>query len=556
MSRIANGLAVKTIQILCLLAFLLADAFDGNPFASTASGATISNLTATLAWNPNSEPDLDSYVVHYGLRPGAYFRATPVGKATSATLSLPLASVTYYFALTARNSEGLESAFSKEVIYEAPAADIPIETFSARADCLEDQFVTLDFGLGDWDPSLEWTLTLPPSRGRLETRDLQVVYLPNADAWGTDGFEIVGNLGSPTPKKWVWEVLIHPEPDPPSAREFLVTTEFATPIDILLPGDDPDGDPVFFEMVEHPSRGTLLGIPPSLVYLPGAGQEGTDYFSYRVSDGAQLSEPATITIEILPASSPPLIPDVLLEVREDQFISFKLPIPDQEGLTLQVTENPRFGTLVGTPPNLTYRPVQDFFGNDFMELEAFDTSGKTNRAMVYFSVAPVNDIPIAEPLQVDTMENTSIELPLYGRDADRDELIYEVVTPPTKGTLSGEPPQVVYQPSLGEIGADSMTYRVSDGEVSSEPAMVRINIKPTSGAPTLQALLDPAGNVLLRWTSVPGRKYRVLQRSGLSPSAWLPASDVIVASSVTVRWNGNPQPHISAVFYAVEVLAE
>jgi subtilase family serine protease len=69
---------------------------------------------ALLSWNPNPEPDIAGYRTHYGTASRDYREHMDVGNVTSATVS-PLASgLTYYFAVTAYNHEGLESDFSNE----------------------------------------------------------------------------------------------------------------------------------------------------------------------------------------------------------------------------------------------------------------------------------------------------------------------------------------------------------------------------------------------------------------------------------------------------------
>lgn len=69
----------------------------------------------TLAWEPNDEPDLAGYFIHYGLASGAYSTKTNVGLRTTNTISGLLEGLTYYFAVTAYNTAGLESEPSNEI---------------------------------------------------------------------------------------------------------------------------------------------------------------------------------------------------------------------------------------------------------------------------------------------------------------------------------------------------------------------------------------------------------------------------------------------------------
>ena len=75
----------------------------------------------TLAWDPNPESDLKEYRLHVGTSSRNYDIIIPVGLATTfKVVDLPRAD--YYFALTAVNDAGLESAQSQEVTFSpAPA---------------------------------------------------------------------------------------------------------------------------------------------------------------------------------------------------------------------------------------------------------------------------------------------------------------------------------------------------------------------------------------------------------------------------------------------------
>jgi hypothetical protein len=73
-----------------------------------------SATTATLAWNPVTDPTLEGYKIHVGTAPGLYTRIIAVGNLTSYIVDSLTNRTTYYFAVTAYNSAG-ESAPSNEV---------------------------------------------------------------------------------------------------------------------------------------------------------------------------------------------------------------------------------------------------------------------------------------------------------------------------------------------------------------------------------------------------------------------------------------------------------
>src|SRR5437879_8410283 len=66
----------------------------------------------TLAWDPNTDPDLAGYKIYYGFASGSYQFRVEVGDRTSYSLSGRLEGLIYYLAVTAYNLRWLDSGFS------------------------------------------------------------------------------------------------------------------------------------------------------------------------------------------------------------------------------------------------------------------------------------------------------------------------------------------------------------------------------------------------------------------------------------------------------------
>ena len=88
------------------------------PDASGAGAGVV-----TLAWDP-SGPEVAGYRVHYGLNSRAgssvYASVIDVGPQTSFSVPNLAVGTTYFFAVTAYNSLGVESDFSDEIAYTPP----------------------------------------------------------------------------------------------------------------------------------------------------------------------------------------------------------------------------------------------------------------------------------------------------------------------------------------------------------------------------------------------------------------------------------------------------
>ena len=85
--------------------------------------------------------------------------------------------------------------------------------------------------------------------------------------------------------------------------------------------------------------------------------------------------------------------------------------------------------------------------------------------------------PSCEDVSRTTAVGEPVSVPLTCTDPDEDELTLSIVDGPTKGSLSAiSGDEVTYTPDAGEFGADSFTYRASDGTAQSAPATVSITI--------------------------------------------------------------------------------
>jgi hypothetical protein len=76
--------------------------------------------TITLAWDPGAAPDIAGYRLYSGTASGVYTKVTEVGNATTTAVSNLGAGTTYFFAVTAYNTAGLESPPSNQISYTVP----------------------------------------------------------------------------------------------------------------------------------------------------------------------------------------------------------------------------------------------------------------------------------------------------------------------------------------------------------------------------------------------------------------------------------------------------
>lgn len=100
-------------------------------FVGLALASARGEQSVTLAWDPNPESDIGGYIVYYGCASRNYTNAVNVGNVTTNTVRGLVDGATYFFAVTAYNTNGLESDFSDEVSYSS-ASRKPSRTRNAR----------------------------------------------------------------------------------------------------------------------------------------------------------------------------------------------------------------------------------------------------------------------------------------------------------------------------------------------------------------------------------------------------------------------------------------
>jgi hypothetical protein len=129
---------------------------------------------------------------------------------------------------------------------------------------------------------------------------------------------------------------------PPTAIGQNLGTDTETALPITLTGNDPEGAGLTFTIVDDPTLGTLGGTAPDLTYTP-SGAAGDDSFTFTVSDGEHVSDPATISIEVTEVvNGPPVISapaTVEVPAGEAREIGVSAADPDDDPLELSLTDD-------------------------------------------------------------------------------------------------------------------------------------------------------------------------------------------------------------------------
>ena len=257
----------------------------------------------------------------------------------------------------------------------------------------------------------------------------------------------------------------------------------------LFDENNPNPAALIYSVVSQPSHGTLSGNAPNVTYTPNLNYNGSDRFTFTVSDGEDTSAAGTISLVISPVNDEPVAVDGSLSATsgETKEIVLSGSDPDSSDLTYIVSEQPANGALSGNAPNLVYTANATYVGEDSFKFEVSDGDKTSAEATVSITVSAsnvINSPPVATAASVSTNEDVAIPVTLAGVDPESTALSFEITTQPTKGVLSGSAPNIIYTPNLNYNGSDSFAFSVSDGVNTSVPATVSISVNALNDTPS------------------------------------------------------------------------
>jgi acylphosphatase len=444
----------------------------------------------TLSWDPNPEANIAGYKVYRGAQSRVYTSVRHLGKETSFVPPDLVEGVTYYFAVTAYNTLGMESPFSDEAVATAgpnsPPPNNPPTATPKSATVAEDGSVSIT--LSGTDPegaTLTYTVTQPPSNGSLSGTPPSLTYRPRADFNGNDSIQYTVSDGAATSAAAAISIQVTAVNDAPKATGSSVTIFGKTATLIVLNASDVDGNALTFTFPTLPTKGVIVGIPPLVTYTPFQNVASSDSFQFKVSDGLLSSAIATVSIAIAPTNAAPVPTSESISLAEDSATNLVLKAADANGdpLSFAIRQSPTNGTISGTPPNIVYSPKANFSGNDTIQFTASDGNVTSTVASISLTVTPVNDRPVATPKSYSLPEDGSVSMVLNGTDVEGSTLTFAISKAPAKGALSGTPPNLTYTPSGNFNGTDYFTFTASDGSLASSAAQISLTVTAINDPP-------------------------------------------------------------------------
>ncbi|OUS11485.1 hypothetical protein A9Q89_08365 [Gammaproteobacteria bacterium 53_120_T64] len=146
--------------------------------------------------------------------------------------------------------------------------------------------------------------------------------------------------------------------------------------------------------------------------------------------------------------------------------------PDGQTLSISAIGSASNGTTSTNGSTITYTPNADFNGSDSFSYSVSDGAGGSASATVNISVSPVNDAPTAVNDSASVSTNSSVTIDVLANDSDKEGSALTLVSvgSANKGSITISGSSVIYTAGK-KRGNDTVTYTVSDGEITSSASI-------------------------------------------------------------------------------------
>ena len=218
----------------------------------------------------------------------------------------------------------------------------------------------------------------------------------------------------------------------------------------------------------------------NVLFIPNLHFNGTESITYTINNSLGLtSNAATISVNLNAINDAPVTVSNYLSIAEDAWIQNGNLLSngdyDIENTALSCNTTPLVNALFGTfsiaaNGDYSYTPNANFYGTDLVVVSVCDNGsplpGACTNDTLFIDVTPVNDAPSLNNDVVSVDANSINTINQLANDSDIDNPLLlssvQILFGPVNGSATLLNGQVIYTPTLGFNGQDSIYYQVCD----------------------------------------------------------------------------------------------
>jgi len=391
----------------------------------------------------------------------------------------------------------------RKYLKELEANEDPVANNDSALDVEDRNTVTIDLLANDTDADGDTTSVTrvgdAPNGTVTDNGDGTVTYVPDPNFNGTDTFSYTISDGKGGESTATVTILVQAVNDAPVVLDVSyggVEEDGAAQV-FAYGATDVDGDKLSYQILTQPVEGTVSDNGDgTFTFHPGAafqdlgdGETRQVSFVYEAWDGNGGSGQATATVTVTGTNDAPVASAHTALDQEDRntvTIDLLADAGDLDGDTLSVIyieDAPNGKVTDNGDGTVTYVPYPDFNGTDTFSYTVSDGNGGESTGTVSVFVAPVNDAPVANDDQAQSLQDTSVIVDLLANDSDvdGDTLSVGAIGAAQNGIVTeNNDGTVTYTPNNGFSGTDSFTYTVVDGNGGSATATATVTVDATA----------------------------------------------------------------------------
>ncbi len=396
----------------------------------------------------------------------------------------------YSVTVTATDTGGLTTSqtFSWTVTNPPPVAVNDVATTP------EDFPVNINVLANDRDPDGDALTVTTASAGNGTVTILPngtIDYTPGPNFNGTDTITYTISDGNGGTSTATVTVTVGAQNDPPVAVNDATSTNEDTPVTIAVLSNDSDidGNPLTVTAATSADGTVVINPDGTIRFTPNPNFNGVATINYTISDGQGGFASATVTVDVNPVNDPPVAVNDTATTPEDTPVTIAVLANDSDvdGDLVAVTSatSPNGAVTINPDGTITFTPTANFNGPTTISYTISDGKGGTSTATVTLTVAPVNDVPVANPSTAATNEDTPVVLTPLANDSDADgDPLTVTAASAANGTVTILPDGTVgYVPNANFNGTDVVTYTISDGKGGTATSTVTVTVNPVNDVP-------------------------------------------------------------------------
>lgn len=238
----------------------------------------------------------------------------------------------------------------------------------------------------------------------------------------------------------------------------------------------------------------------TLTYTPNAGVNGTDNFTYVITDDKQGTGTGQANVAIAAVNDPPAAVDDLVDGLEDADLTISFALltgndndPDNDPLTITSVSNAVNGTVQIVNGEIVFTPTPNFDGTAGFDYVVTDGDDGSDTGHVNVNVVSTNRKPVVVTDVIAATEDTPVQVnitTLLGNDSDLDgdSISFVSIQADVPGARSFMRPGgiIEFQPDENVNGTVTFTYEITDGRLTST-GQVQVNFAAVNDAPIVVA---------------------------------------------------------------------